>query len=183
MPSAFRGLSPACRAGVTIAPTCIIQSFQAQGSPRRTSRCPPRSKSGMDAQRGTNGASCVMPHLAPPPTPGPQQTGPTTASRMRFDPSISSEVSACGSETSCLPVVALRLILQRGEEKRLGLEAPRAGGGRRREGKEAAGGWLTLSASRRSQEAAGSFLLPANAREGYELLKKAIRATACRGQV
>lgn len=125
----------------------------------------------------------MMPHLAPPPTPGPQQTGPTTASRMRFDPSISSEVSACGSETSCLPVVALRLILQRGEEKRLGLEAPRAGGGRQREGKEAAGGWLTLSASRRSQEAAGSFLLPANAREGYELLKKSIRATACRGQV
>lgn len=41
-----------------------------------------------------------------------------------------SEASACGGRTSCLPVVALRLTLQRKEEKRLGLEAPRAQQGR-----------------------------------------------------
>lgn len=118
--------------------TCLAQPFRPE-SPTVTLRCPPSSTSEPGARRVTQEASSPRPlpapSPAPPPTPGLRQMGPPPplpagcGSDQR-----PSEVCACGSGASCLPVVAPRLTLQRGEERRQGLEAPRAGeaGGRAR---------------------------------------------------
>lgn len=170
MPLSFHGLPRMCQAGVTIPHHLHDSALPGTRAPQGTLRCPPSSQSATDAQRVTNGAMSVMPLPAPsPPTPGPQQMGPTTTSRMRFDPGFSSEASVRGSGTSCLPVVALRLTLQRGEEKRPGLEAPgpeEAGEGG--EGWGAAQGLAEPSQPPEDPKRC-SFLVPASSRGGsYE---------------
>ena len=133
MPLSIHGLSQRRQAGVTIPHHLHYSALPGTELPEGTLSCPPCWNSGMRLR-----VTSENPFVSTPPgtqpctpshTPGPRQMGPTTASRMRFDPSVSSEVSACGRGASCLPVVPLRLTLQRREEKRPRLEAPRDGGG------------------------------------------------------
>lgn len=172
--------------------TCINSALPGTRAPKGNFEMPTKFTVWNDARKVTNETSFASapPGAQPrtPSRPGPQRMGPSSASRMRFDPSVSSESPRVGVEH---PVCLLWLFK---EEKQKGWgwrhlgQAGGSGGGRRGGGCSRAAG-RTHSASRRCQDTTGSaaplaLLASASVRGGgCELFNKSRRAAPCCGRV